>query len=81
MSDTAAFDKRAWLPEQSRRAVYRPQGERAKVQGAQTHVDRGLRETSQFFHLESYLADHAKYFPKNRANYFPKSQIFKLSLA
>lgn len=55
LANTAAFDKRDWFPERSRRAVYRLQGERVKVQNAQTHVDVRPRRSKPVHPLRIFI--------------------------
>src|ERR1700737_4852824 len=47
-ANTAAFDKRAWLREQSRRVARRPRGERAKAGRGEGGVGAGRGKQNQF---------------------------------
>ena len=53
LANAAAFDKKAWLPEQSRQAVHCLQGERVKVQNAQTRVHERPRRSKPEFLKEN----------------------------
>src|SRR5208283_4388940 len=62
LANIATFDKRAWLPEQSRQAVYRPQGERAERSNACGRDASEKQASSSTLNL--YLARPRKIIPQ-----------------